>query len=123
MTNPEWLKVAAQRSGQESWTLGYVFEQYLKQEHKSVEQLARELDCPLEVLDWLALCRRPDEDRFAEHLGLIEKRFAVDPRRLAAVLRHVEVMEGLPEGGEDGASRDGSFLRAARDHSDDETDR
>ena len=29
MANPKWLEVAARRSGQLSWTLGYVFERKL----------------------------------------------------------------------------------------------
>ncbi|HYO53213.1 hypothetical protein [Archangium sp.] len=123
MANPKWLKVAAQRSGQHTWTLGYIFEQYRKHEGKSAEELAADLDCSLEMLDWLSLCRRPDEERFAEHLGMIEKRFAVEPYRLAAVLRRVEVLDVLPasqEGGE--AMGEDAFLLAARDHStDDET--
>ncbi|MCY1074748.1 hypothetical protein [Archangium lansingense] len=123
MTNPKWLEVVARHSGQYTWTLGYVFEQYRKYEGKSAEALAEDLGCSLETLDWLSLCRRPDEDRFAEHLDIIEKRFAVEAHRLADVLRTVEVLDVLPaerEGGDgEGAA---SFLLAARDHSsDDET--
>ncbi|QRN97339.1 hypothetical protein JRI60_51800 [Archangium violaceum] len=122
MTNPKWLKVAAQRSGQRTWTLGYVFEQYRKYEDKSVEELAAELDCSLEVLDWLSLCRRPDKERFTEHLDVIAKRFAVNPYRLAAVIRHVEVLDVFPASKEDGEVGEDAFLLAARDHTtDDET--
>jgi hypothetical protein len=122
MANPKWLKVAAQRSGQHTWTLGYVFEQYRKYEGKSLEQLAAELDCSLETLDWLSLCRRPDEERFAEHLDMIEKRFAVEPYRLAAVIRRVEVLDVLPASKEGGEAGEEAFLLAARDHTtDDET--
>lgn len=123
MTNPKWLEVAARRSGQHTWTLGYVFEQYLRHEGKSAGQLAEDLGCSPEVLPWLSLCRRPDEERFAEHLEMIEKRFGVEPFRLAAVLRRVEVLEVLPaqrDAGDD--SEEGSYLLAARDHTaDDET--
>jgi hypothetical protein len=123
MTTPEWLKVAAERSAQDPASLGYVFAQYRKHEGKSAEELAAMLDCTLKVLDELSLCRRPDPERFAEHLRMIEKRFAVDPRRLAAVLRRVEVLDILPEEEAGGAAvRDDSYLLAARDHSkDDET--
>ena len=122
MTTPEWLKVAAQRSAQEdSASLGYAFEQYRRHEGKSAEELAAMLGCSQEVLDGLALCRRPEQDRFAEHLRMIGNRFAVDPRRLAAVLRRVEVLDVLPADGEEGpAVREDSFLLAARDHSRDE---
>ena len=123
MTTPEWLKVAARRSAQDSASLGYVFERYRKHEGKSAEGLAEMLGCSLEVLDGLYLCRRPEQACFAEHLRMLEKRFAVDPRRLAAVLRRVEVLDVLPTGEEGGrAVRNDSYLMAARDHSsDDET--
>lgn len=122
MVNPKWLKVAAQRSGQHTWTLGYIFEQYRKHERKSAEELAEDLGCPLEMLDWLSLCRRPDEEHFAEHLERIEKRFAVEPYRLAAVIRRVEVLDVLPASQEEGDVGEEFFLLAARDHTtDDET--
>jgi hypothetical protein len=123
MRTPEWLKVAAERSAQDPASLGYVFAQYRKHEGKSAEELAAMLNCTLKVLDELSLCRRPDPERFAEHLRMIEKRFAVAPRRLAAVLRRVEVLDILPAEEEGGtAVRDDSYLLAARDHSsDDET--
>ena len=123
MTTPEWLKVAAERSAQDPASLGYVFAQYQKHEGKSAAELAAMLNCTLKVLDELSLCRRPDPERFTEHLRMIEKRFAVDPRRLAAVLRRVEVLDVLPADGEGGtAVREDSYLMAARDHSsDDET--
>jgi hypothetical protein len=123
MTTPEWLKVAAERSAQDRASLGYVFEQYRKHEGKSAEELAAMLNCSLKVLDELSLCRRPEQEHFAEHLRMIEKRFAVDPRRLAAVLRRVEVLDILPPDEEGGtAVSTDSYLLAARDHSgDDET--
>ncbi|MFE8595441.1 hypothetical protein [Archangium violaceum] len=121
MTNPKWLQVAARSSGQHTWTLGYVFEKYREYEGKSAEALAEELGCSLETLAWLSLCRRPSEERFAEHLEEIGKRFEVEPHRLAAVIRHVEVLDELPprrdaneEEGED------SFLLAARDYTDED---
>lgn len=123
MTTPEWLKVAAERSAEDPASLAYVFAQYRKHEGKSAEELAAMLGCSMKVLDELSLCRRPEQDRFAEHLRMLEKRFAVDPRRLAAVLRRVEVLDILPADKEGGTTaRDASYLLAARDHSsDDET--
>ncbi|WNG39629.1 hypothetical protein F0U61_42620 [Archangium violaceum] len=125
MTNPKWLKLAAQRSARYSWTLGHVFARYQESEGLSAEALAAELGCSPAVLEGLSLCRRPDEERFAEHLRIIAKRFEVDPRRLAAVLRRVEVLDALvasPDAGE--PVREDSLLLAARDPSikdDDET--
>ncbi|XXF76302.1 hypothetical protein P2318_25035 [Myxococcaceae bacterium GXIMD 01537] len=121
MTTPEWLKVAARRSAQDPASLGYVFEQYRKHEGTSAEGLAAMLGCSLEVLDDLSLCRRPEQERFVEHLQRIAKRFMVDPRRLAAVLRRVEVLDVLPSEGEGrDAVSDNSYLLAARDRSGDD---
>lgn len=120
--NPKWLRVVAQHSGQRTWTLGHVFEQYQRYEGKSAEALAEDLGCSLETLDWLSLCRRPDEETFAEHLEIIEKRFAVEAHRLAAVVRRVEVLDALPTSREEKGAGEETFLIAARDHTtDDET--
>lgn len=100
MTNPEWLKAAARRSAHEVWMLGHVFEKYRELEGRSPEQLAVELGCSLEVLQWLSLCRRPEGDKCTEQVDAIVKRFALDPLRLIAVLRHVEAMDArrAPDG-------------------------
>jgi hypothetical protein len=121
MTAPDWLKAAAERSAEDPASLAYVFAQYRKHEGKSAEELAAMLGCSLTVLDELSLCRRPEQERFAEHLRTIGERFAVDPRKLAAVLRRVEVLDRLPSA-ENGrtAVRDDSYLLAARDHSQDD---
>ena len=124
MTNPEWLKTAARHSEDKDWMLGHVFARYRELEGRSPEQLAAELGCSLEVLHWLSLCRRPTGEEFTEQVLAITKRFAVDPLRLASVLRRVEVLDAFaarPEGGE--AAYEDSLLLAARDRSrDDETD-
>ncbi|WPB75401.1 hypothetical protein KYC5002_41210 [Archangium violaceum] len=120
MTNPKWLAVAARSSGQHTWTLGYVFEKYREYEGKSVEALAEELGCSLETLAWLSLCRRPSEEHFAEHLEEIGKRFEVEPHLLAAVVRHVEVLDVLPpsRGAQEEEEGEVTVLLAARDHTD-----
>ncbi|HEX5754526.1 MAG TPA: hypothetical protein VFZ09_50550 [Archangium sp.] len=120
MTNPKWLAVAARSSGQHDWTLGYVFEQYRKYENKSAEALAEELGCSPDTLAWLSLCRRPSEEHFAEHLEEIGKRFEVEPHRLAAVIRHVEFLDVLPERRDAEEEGEESFLLAARDHTDED---
>jgi hypothetical protein len=121
MTTPDWLKTAVERSAQDSASLAYVFAQYRKHEGTSAEELAATLGCSLTVLDELSLCRRPSQERFAEHLRMIGERFAVDPRKLAAVLRRVEVLDILPSD-QDGQRvvREDSYLMAARDHSQDD---
>jgi len=121
MTGPDWLKRAARRSVEEDWMLGRVFERYQQLEGRSPEELATELGCTAEALQWLSLCRCPEGEAFAEHVLVIAKRFALDPSRLSAVLRRVEVMDALtepPDGAE--VADAGSLLLAARDRSEDD---
>jgi len=120
-TSPEWLKTAAKRSAREPSMLGHVFEQYLKLEGRSQEQLAAELGCSLEVLQWVSLCRRPHGEDFAEHVQVIAKRFEVELLRLVAVIRRVEVVKALSSPAEGTETAHGSPLQlAARDRSEDD---
>jgi hypothetical protein len=121
MTNPEWLKTAARRSAHEDWMLGHVFEKYRTLEDRSPEELSAELGCSLEVLQWLSLCRRPEGEKFTEHVLAIAKRFALEPLRLVSVLRRVEVVDALsarPDGEE--VADEEALQLAARDRSCDE---
>lgn len=133
MTNPKWLKTAAQRSVQHTWTLGYLFEVYQRRERKSREDLARDLGCSLEVVDWLSLCRVPKQDQLKEQMELIGKRFSIEAFPLESVVRRAQVLLAFEEsggsvnddvGGEDDVGEDEPTLLAARDHTsdDDETD-
>jgi len=122
MTRPSWLSTAVRRSSEREWTLGHVLEKYRQFENKSPEALALELGCSLETLEWLALCRRPDEDTFAEDLSAIADRFNVDPNGLASVIRHAESLGVFAARQEDGQTvREPALVLAARDRdSDDE---
>jgi hypothetical protein len=123
MTYPDWLKTAVRKSQEHPWTLGHIFETAHRLEGKSPEELAAELGCSRETLDWLALCRRPDEDRFAEHLRIITDRFHLEPLPLARLIRRVESLAAFTSGREEGETQQGSVLLAARDRSgDDEID-
>lgn len=121
MTGPDWLKRAARRSADEDWMLGQALTRYQELEGHSPEQLAEELGCTVEALQWLSLCRRPTGEDFTGHVLTIAKRFALDPLRLSAVLRRVEVMDALAPHLEGRAETDGdSLLLAARDRAEDE---
>lgn len=115
MSQPSWWTTAVRRSKEKSWLLGHVFEQYRRFENKTPEELARQLGCSLETLAWLTLCRRPDEDRFAEDLSLIAERFNVDPNGLAEVIRHVESLGALVDRPEEEQGVDAPVLLAAHD--------
>jgi hypothetical protein len=121
MKGPDWLKRAAQRSVEEPWMLGRAFARYRAMEGYSSERLADELGCTVESLQWLSLCRRPEGESFAENVLTIAKRFALDPLRLSAVLRRVEVMDALfpPQTDREGAAGN-PLLLAAQDRSEDE---
>jgi transcriptional regulator with XRE-family HTH domain len=122
MTRPSWLSTAARRSSERKWTLGHVLEKYRQFENKSSEELAMELGCSLETLEWLELCSRPNEDTFAEDLNAIAERFNVDPNGLASVIRHAESLGVFAARQEDGqAVRETRLMLAAWDRdSDDE---
>lgn len=122
MTNPSWLEAAARRSGHEAWTLGHVFARYRDLEERSIEELAADLGCSLEVVHWLSLCRRPARDSFSEDVTAIANRFQVDPQRLGRVIQRVQVMDAFASASEH-SSRDSTLQLAARDRThDDEKD-
>ncbi|MFP2924246.1 hypothetical protein ACLESO_03300 [Pyxidicoccus sp. 3LG] len=101
--------------------LGHVFERYKELESHTTGELAIELGCSAETLQWLSICRRPEEASFAEHVRVIANRFALDPSRLSAVLRRVEVLDALAAHRDvEGAAGEDSLLLAARDRLEDE---
>lgn len=74
--------------------------------------LARFLGLSRLQLCWLGLCRRPRPDQFAADIGAIASRFAIEPARLASLIRQVDALAALAE-----ANRQPSgLLAAARDH-------
>ncbi|MET0405710.1 MAG: hypothetical protein ABW123_25040, partial [Cystobacter sp.] len=87
-------------------------------EGKSPDELAAELGCSRETLDWLALCRRPDEGRFAEDLRVITDRFQLAPLPLVRLIRRVESLEAFSPGEE--KASDQPMVLAARDREDDD---
>ncbi|MFP2924244.1 hypothetical protein ACLESO_03290 [Pyxidicoccus sp. 3LG] len=116
MSNPDWLARAARRSQDESWTLGHVFERYRELEGCSPEELLKELGCTQEVLDWLSLSRRPEEQGFDAQVTAIARRFAVEREPLVHVLRRVEVMDTLSaRDSHSERTEDSPMLVAARD--------
>ncbi|QSQ14826.1 hypothetical protein [Myxococcus landrumensis] len=119
MSPLDWLEAAARRSSLESWTLGHAFERYRELEERTPAQLAEDLGCTQEQVQWLALCHRPEEgEGFAEQVGQLAKRFEVDLLRLTRVLRRVEVMDALQLAGADGEEAgEDAVLLAARDRS------
>lgn len=120
MSPPEWLKTAVRKSREHTWTLGHIFATAHRIEGISPEALAAELGCSRETLDWLALCRRPEEDRFAEDLDVIAERFKLEPLPLARLIRRVESLATFTSRRQEEDVRDEALLMAARDDSDDD---
>jgi len=123
MTNPEWLELAARRSKSETWMLGHAFEKYRQLEGMSEEGLAKELGCSVETLNWMALCRRPEGERFKEQAIAIAQRHEVDAFLLVQVLGRLKIVESFRESSVDGSAQQGGMLMAAQDRErDDESE-
>ena len=111
-----WLESAARRAQRETWTLG---DERLRSswpvEGTSGYELAAELNCDAETVQWLFLCRSPSGERFAEDVERIASRFSLDTTRLAGLVRRADAVTALAAS-EPAASE--SILLAARDRED-----
>lgn len=112
MASPSWLGRAALRSRAETWTLGHVFSRCCQAEGASDDDLALELDCSIDTMRWLSLCRAPSRARFAEDVEQIAARFNVSVHRLAGLVRRADALEALQAGHKDPSSE---LHLAARD--------
>jgi len=115
-TAPSWLHVAARDATGRPWTLGALLQLYAEREHCTMENLAGELGCRPELLQRIALCRRPRDDRFAEDIATVASRFDVDPVALLRIARHAAVVGRIALSIVGGAPA----LMAARDRDDSE---
>ncbi len=120
MTTPRWLNKASARVQECSWSLGSIFERYCDLEHRSLGQLAEELDCTPETISWMTLCRQPAPGRFAEDVESIASRFSVSAGRLAGIIRRVQVLDALRHDETDRTSDAAELLIAARDRAKDD---
>jgi hypothetical protein len=109
---PRWLKVAAIKSSNCSWTFGSLLKDYCNLERFKQDDLAAYLGCNAEVLSWLSLCRRPRSDHFVDDVAQIAERFRLDASKLAQIVRHVDVIKELQQRC---ASEEEALLLAARD--------
>ncbi|MHA7629841.1 hypothetical protein [Corallococcus sp. M7] len=116
MTNPDWLKRAAERSTGEAGMLGHVFTAYREMEKLSEDSLVQRLGCTPEVFQWLSLCMTPEGPAFEEQTRAIAARFEVDFQKLVLVLRRVQVLRTLRKPAQGKAQ--GPIQLAARDRDD-----
>ncbi|GHG84862.1 hypothetical protein [Comamonas sp. JC664] len=120
MTKPEWLELAARRSKDEPWMLGHAFAKYRQLEGMSEEELAKELGCSVETLNWMSLCRRPESDHFKEQATAIAEEHGVNDRILRRVLGRLKIVEVFQDSSNDGSANQGGVLMAAQDREPDE---
>jgi hypothetical protein len=111
------LEQLARRCEAHEWTLGAVFGRYCNVEHQTPESLASHFGCSLETLRWIAVCRRPRGDQFADDVRAVAERFNVSATKLAAIVRRVEAVDALRRPGA-GDRDDEQMLLAARDRGD-----
>jgi hypothetical protein len=120
---PSWLRHAAQRSSLECWSLGRLLSRCRELEGSSDEMLAAELDCDVQTILWLSLCRLPSEARFVEEVRQVCSRFGLDSTRLAALLRRAQALEALTVQADVYEEASDQFLLAARDRDDEDDSR
>lgn len=109
---PSWLVRAAQRTSERPWTLGSVLDEFGRTEEMTREQVAEFLGCGVETLQWLALCRKPDAEEFADDVRRVAERFNVDASKLAQLIRRTESVTALSRAK---VTEEDALLLAARD--------
>jgi len=94
------LEQTATKAAKSEFFLARVFKDYEKLENINMLGLARYLECNLETLTRLALCRRPTSDdpsRFKSDIKQISQHFNIDADKLASLVRYADTMKGFTE--------------------------
>jgi hypothetical protein len=110
----EARKKIIERSHADPFFLGWAFKKYELSNSWNDQQLADWLQCSLDTLSTLALCRRPQDDKadFQKELQKIATFGACNVDRLIQLLRGVASLSTLQDPSTDPGS---GFLMAARD--------
>jgi hypothetical protein len=90
--------------------LAHVFSAIRSAEGMDDRDLATTLGTTPEMVPRIALCRTPRHDLFREDINEIADHFALEPDRLAQVVRHGETLSAFAN------AYAADFLAAARDH-------
>ena len=117
MTDPDLLRRAAERVGQDHLFLASVLLTYARAEGLDDDGLAGRLGCAPEDLSRLRLCGRPRREakEFRMDVHRIAERFGLDPARLAEVVRLADALDAFRRVGR---ATDSGLLAAARDRDD-----
>lgn len=119
------LQRAAQRASQRRFFVAHTLSAYQSLHGIAADELAEFLECSVEELPRLALCRqpKPGTSDFRSQVERIAAYVGINAVRFVQILREVESVTTLQDMREstEGDSRDG-FLMAARDHNEENAD-
>jgi hypothetical protein len=108
------LQQLAKRAESDPFFLGCSLKNFATSEKLDDAGLAKKLECSMETLTMLRLCRAPHADNFKEDLDKIAAKYEVNREVLAQAARRGQVL--LQMRGE--APSDHGFMLAARDDED-----
>ncbi len=105
----------ARRASTDAFFLGRALAEYQASHGIDDRRLAKMLQCTIQALGRLALCRRPDDQaaRFREEVQRIATFASCNAERLVQLLREVAAVASLREEGSEASSQ--GLLMAARD--------
>jgi hypothetical protein len=109
------LRELARRASTDPFFLGKAFADYQAMQGIDDRKLAKILQCTVEAVARLALCRRPDDEaaKFRHEVQRIATFASCNAERLVQLLREVAAVASLREAGSEPCSR--GLLVAARD--------
>jgi len=115
----ESLSRAAQRAVEQRFFLASVLQAYQAAHRLDNTMLADLLNCAVDDLPRLALCRRPvaDQSTFIADIEHLARRFQLNGDQLAMIIRQVDALQALRQH-LDTAGSALRLLRAARDRED-----
>jgi hypothetical protein len=107
------LEALAARAAEEPFFLGWILAAYAYSEELNDAGLAAAVGCAGQELAMLRLCRAPgtDPQDFWDDITSIAERFALDPQRLAEIVKRGRVVKKFQQAN----SVAGGSLMAARD--------
>ena len=110
----KYLQKLIGKANADRFFVGWSLAQYRTFHDLDEQGLAQFLECDIEHINRLSLCRRPDdqEDQFQEQVRRIAGFGACSPDRLVRLMREVAAFAALQKGAEE---RQGAMLMAARD--------
>lgn len=109
------LRWLARRASTDAFFLGKAFAEYEAMHGIDDRKLAKMLQCTIETVARLALCRRPDDQaaKFRQEAQRIATFASCNAERLVQLLREVAAVASLREEGSEASSQ--GLLMAARD--------